>query len=69
MALLRGPLVYSALNFAGPGAPVPRLRPSALRAVSGARQTYRQMDGGQQILFVPFYTVQNETYNVYFERA
>ncbi len=69
VALLRGPLVYSALNFAGPGAPVPRLRPSALHAVSGARQTYRQMDDGQQILFIPFYAVQNESYNVYFERT
>jgi hypothetical protein len=37
--------------------------------VTGAAQTYRQVHGGQQILFVPFYAIQNESYNVYFPRA
>ena len=69
VALLRGPIVYGALNFAGPGTPVPRLDVPGLRPVAGAPDTYRQMDRGQQILFVPFYKVHNESYNVYFERA
>lgn len=69
VALLRGPILYSALNFAGPGTPVPPLEVAGLTPVTGAADTYRQMDRGQQILFVPFYKVQNESYNVYFERA
>ncbi len=69
VALLRGPLLYSALNFTGPGTPVPQLDVAGITPVTGVAETYRQMDRGQQILFVPFYKVLNESYNVYFQRA
>lgn len=66
VALLRGPIVYTSLNFAGPETAVPRLDVAGLKPVTAASDMYRQMDGGQSILFEPLYKVQNETYNVYF---
>lgn len=68
VALMRGPVVYSALDFAGPGTPVPRLDVPALTPVTATSHTYRQTDGGRQILFVPLYKVRNESYNVYFRQ-
>ena len=69
VALLRGPIMYSALNFAGPDTPVPRLHLPGLSPVTGMNAAYRQSQGGQDILFVPFYQVQNESYDVYFQRS
>lgn len=68
VALLRGPLLYSALDFAGRGT-APPLHLPALTPVTGVSQTFRQSTAGQQILFVPFYSVKNESYDVYFERS
>ncbi len=69
VALLRGPITYSALNFAGPGTPVPRLHLPGVTPVTGLSATYRQRHAEQELLFVPFYQIQNETYDVYFQRA
>lgn len=69
VALLRGPVVYSALNFSGPGTAVPPLHLKRLEPVTSMAGTYRQAHAGQQTLFVPFYKVQNESYDVYFQRA
>jgi hypothetical protein len=76
VALLRGPLMYCALDFrerrpAAPGAPLAPLGRERLTPLAGSRQSYLQTSGaqGQQVLFVPFYTVENESYDVYFERT
>jgi hypothetical protein len=69
VALLRGPITYSALNFAGPATPVPRLHLPQLAPVTGMNATYRQSQAGREILFVPFYQVQNESYDVYFQQS
>ncbi|MDE2260913.1 MAG: glycoside hydrolase family 127 protein [Gammaproteobacteria bacterium] len=77
VALMRGPLMYCALDFhgsqAGPaGAPHGSLAPlagTALEPVAGARQSYVQASGAQQTIFVPFHSVENESYDVYFQRT
>jgi uncharacterized protein len=74
VALMRGPLMYCALNFAGsgaatPGRPLSPLTKAPLTPVAGANQSYVQTNGAQQTVFVPFYTVENESYDVYFQRA
>ncbi|HUA23128.1 MAG TPA: beta-L-arabinofuranosidase domain-containing protein [Steroidobacteraceae bacterium] len=75
VALMRGPLMYCALDFGGSGAPASPGRPLAqltsapLTPVAGTRQSYVQASGAQQTIFVPFYTVENESYDVYFQRT
>lgn len=74
VALMRGPVMYCALDFAGPpaGAAVRPLAPlagAALTPLAGASQSYVQANGAQQTVFVPFYGVENETYDVYFQRT
>ena len=74
VALMRGPLMYCALDFAGsrgaaPGGPLAPLTSAALTPLADARQSYAQASGAQQTMFVPFYTVENESYDVYFQRT
>lgn len=74
VALLRGPLLYAALNFQGAGAETPRgplatLSGAALQPLADARQSYVQANGARQTVFVPFYSVENESYDVYFQRT
>jgi len=74
VALMRGPLMYCALNFQGSrsgaaGRPLATLAAAALRPLADARQSYTQSSETQQTIFVPFYTVENESYDVYFQRA
>jgi hypothetical protein len=74
VALMRGPLMYCALDFGGsgataPGRPLSPLTDAPLRPVAGAHQTYAQTNGVQQTIFVPFYSVENESYDVYFQRT
>jgi uncharacterized protein len=74
VALMRGPLMYCALDFKEPRAALPA-RPLAtlsrapLRPLADTRQSYLQANGSEQSIFVPFYTVQNESYDVYFKRT
>ena len=74
VALMRGPLMYCALNFHGaraaaPSGPLATLSRAALRPLPGTPQSYDQETGAQQTIFVPFYTVENESYDVYFQRT
>lgn len=94
VAMMRGPLMYCALDFRGPQAtgmaatqsaappaappaapltapdmPLPQLTDAALEPVAGTRQSYVQAKSMRQAVFVPFYTVANESYDVYFERT
>ena len=74
VALMRGPVMYCALDFAGsrmgtPARPLATLAAAALLPLADARQSYVQADGSQQTIFVPFYSVQNESYDVYFQRT
>jgi uncharacterized protein len=74
VALMRGPLMYCALDFgaaapAAPGRPLSPLSRAPLTPVAGTRQSYVQSDTTQQTIFAPFYTVENESYDVYFQRT
>jgi uncharacterized protein len=74
VALMRGPLMYCALNFNGsgaapPGRPLSPLTGAPLTPVAGTRQSYVQASSAQQTVFVPFYSVENESYDVYFQRT
>ncbi len=74
VAMMRGPLMYCALDFAGataasPNRPLAPLGNTPLSPVAGARQSCVQTNGAQQTVFVPFYTVENESYDVYFQRT
>jgi hypothetical protein len=86
VAMMRGPLMYCALDFRGsraaaaaaapaaaPGSalhmPLARLTDAPLEPVAGARHSYLQANSAQQTIFVPFYTVENESYDVYFQRT
>ena len=71
VAMMRGPLMYCALDFRGVlgPTPLPQLIAAPLQPVAGTRQSYVQANGAQQAIFVPFYTVENETYDVYFQRT
>ena len=67
VALMRGPVQYVALN------PTPELSqqrlalPSSLKKL--APQSFVENYAGNEIVFVPLYRVQNETYATYFSRA
>lgn len=74
VALMRGPLMYCALNFTGQRAthavrPLAALSSTTLTAAAGDRQGYVHTDAAEQTVFVPFYGVQNESYDVYFQRT
>lgn len=72
--MMRGPLTYCALDFSGAPAgpsrrPLAPLSGAALTPLAGGRQSYVQATGAQQTNFVPFYAVENESYDVYFQRG
>ena len=74
VALMRGPLMYGALDFGGsgaaaPGSPLAPLTNAPLAPLAGASQSYVQANGARQTIFVPFYSVENESYDVYFQRT
>jgi hypothetical protein len=76
VALLRGPLMYCALDFgaagpAAPGTPLAPLGGAALAPLADSRGSFVQTSGAsaQQRIFVPFHTVENESYHVYFQRS
>jgi DUF1680 family protein len=67
VALMRGPVQYVALNAAvEPGGDRLTL-PAGLKQVTA--QSFVENYGGEQIVFVPLYRVQNETYTTYFSKA
>jgi DUF1680 family protein len=67
VAVMRGPVQYVALN---PPPNLARVRmplPSSLRQV--APEIFVEPRSDQQIIFVPLYHVQNQSYATYFTRA
>jgi hypothetical protein len=43
--------------------------PGSLTPVSGVRQAYRTAVDGRDLVFVPYFTIDTETYNTYFKIA
>jgi uncharacterized protein len=78
VALLRGPVLYAGLDSTGldsaatvaaaPAAP-PTLTPGSLAPVGGTNDVYVQSVNEQRTVFVPFYRVQNESYNLYLQQT
>ena len=67
VALMRGPVMYVGLNPA-PDSAKERMRlPGDLKPVSEGGSAFTA--GRQPGVFVPFYGIENETYNTYFEKA
>jgi DUF1680 family protein len=69
VALMRGPLMLVALD--PPDGLEKRPLPiyEGFTALGPGADAWARNDGGQQIVFVPFYQVQNEQYTTYFTRA
>lgn len=67
VALLRGPVQYVAIESSNQAANGRRLLPSGLRQV--APQAFVEDYAGIQTVFVPLYTIANETYTSYFSKA
>jgi hypothetical protein len=67
VALMRGPVQYVALN------PTEQLGKDRLTLPAGLKQVSTQSFvenyAGNQIIFVPLYHVQNESYTTYFSKA
>ncbi len=67
VALMRGPVMYVASN------PWPELAKTAIALPDGleqaANQIYVRHVAGREAVFVPFYTLQNESYSTYFLRG
>jgi DUF1680 family protein len=70
VALLRGPVLYAGLDSTAAAAQPPLLTPDRLVPAGGTSEVYVQKANDQpQTVFVPFYTVQNESYNLYLQRT
>lgn len=67
VAVMRGPLMFVALNPWEELSKTPIVLPAHLQHVGS--QTYVQQVAGRQAVFVPFHTVQSESYNTYFLQA
>jgi hypothetical protein len=67
VALMRGPVQYVALNPTSELGHDRLALPAGLKQV--AAQTFVENYGGNQIVFVPFHQVLNETYTSYFTKA
>ena len=67
VALMRGPVQYVALN------PTPEVSTERLSLPAGLKQTGPQTFvedyAGTQVIFIPLYHVQNESYTSYFSKA
>jgi DUF1680 family protein len=69
VAILRGPVLYAGLNYGANMSSASTVALASLAAVSGTREMYLQKVGGQQRIFVPFYKLQNESYDLYIRQA
>jgi uncharacterized protein len=68
-ALMRGAVMYVALNpWDGIGGQSISL-PGSLSPLSASGQAYRTEVGGRDLVFVPYFTVDTERYNTYFRIA
>lgn len=67
VALMRGPVMYVALNPANDLSKERLALPGSLKPL--ASQAFTENYGGHQVIFVPFYQAQNDSYTTYFNRA
>lgn len=67
VALMRGPVMYVALNPANDLGKDRLALPGSLKPL--ASQAFTENYGGHQVIFVPFYQIENESYTTYFNRA
>jgi uncharacterized protein len=69
VALLRGPVMYVGLNPWDGLAETPLALPAALKPVKGRSSSYVMSVDGKDLVFVPYFAVQMESYNTYFRKA
>jgi uncharacterized protein len=69
VALLRGPVMYVGLNPWEELAVTPVAIPEGLKLVNGSRDSYVMSLNGKELVFVPYFDVQLESYNTYFTKA
>jgi DUF1680 family protein len=74
VALLRGPVLYAALDSTAaavvpPPLTPPPLTPGSLVPAGATSDVYVQSANEQRTVFVPFYRVQNESYNLYLQQT
>jgi uncharacterized protein len=69
VALLRGPVMYVGLNPWEGLDQLPLAIPAALKPVEGLSDSYVMSINGKELVFVPYYDVQLESYNTYFKKG
>jgi DUF1680 family protein len=69
VALLRGPVLYAALDSTAAAVVPPPLTPGSLVPAGATSDVYVQSANEQRTVFVPFYRVQNESYNLYLQQT
>ena len=69
VALLRGPVLYAALDSGSLAGSAPSVTVAALTPVGAAGQRYVQDRSGQQTVFVPFYAVKDQSYSIYLQQT
>jgi uncharacterized protein len=69
VALMRGPIMYVGLNPWDGLAETPLSLPAALKPVKGRQDCYFMTINGKDLVFVPYFDVQLESYNTYFRRT
>ena len=69
VALLRGPVLYAGLDSTATAAQPPPLIPGSLTPAGSTQEMYVQNANERRSVFVPFYRVQNESYNLYLQQT
>lgn len=69
VALMKGPVMYVSLNQTSEQAMTVLPNPLGLSRLSRSQQTYTQSESSRDLVFVPFYQVQDEDYDTYFQQT
>jgi uncharacterized protein len=69
VAMLRGAVMYVGLNPWDGLAETPVRLPEALKSVEGRPNSYIAIVSGKELVFVPYFEVEMESYNTYFRRS
>jgi hypothetical protein len=69
VAIMRGPLMLVAIDPPDGLEKRPLVIHEGFGTLGQRADAWTRNDGGQQVVFVPFYQVQNEQYTTYFTRA
>ncbi len=69
VALLRGAVMYVVLNPWNGLAETPLALPTALKPVNGQKDSYLISVNGKDLVLVPYFNVQLESYHTYFRRS